>query len=278
MTVYEKLKKLRTEKHFSDKDVAEILGMKLDSYSRLEHGVGKIGSFLKNKLALLYDKDPDYFVDDPEDEAEIEEEPEPVAEAEAELEEEPVAEVEEEPDSEDEVEAEEEAEAAAKPEPEIEAEAEAESEIEAEIEEEPEDEPEAEDDREPEPDEPAREELTDPVEEEQAEPYIEDPADGNEDISQKGQPKNDAPKGEQEEKTGDETLTVQPEIYLMAGEKVKIRVGKRVAEVIVSDRSIAKAKKRGKKIKIKGKRPGAVTVTAFDKNGGELGSLVVIIE
>lgn len=237
MTVYEKLKKLRTEKHFSDKDVAEILGMKLDSYSRLEHGVGKIGSFLKNKLALLYDKDPDYFVDDPEDEAEIEEEPEPVAEAEAE----------------------------------------AESEIEAEIEE-PEDEPEAEDDREPEPDEPAREELTDPVEEEPAEPYIEDPADGIEDISQKGQPKNDAPKGDHEEKTGDETLTVQPEIYLMAGEKVKIRVGKRVAEVIVSDRSIAKAKKRGKKIKIKGKRPGAVTVTAFDKNGGELGSLVVIIE
>ena len=264
MTVYEKLKKLRTEKHFSDKDVAEILGMKLDSYSRLEHGVGKIGSFLKNKLALLYDKDPDYFVDDPEDEAEIEEEP----------------------DSEDEVEAEEEAEAEAEPEPEIEAEAEAESEIEAEIEEpedepeieEPEDEPEAEDDREPEPDEPAREQFTDPVEEEQAEPYIEDPADGIGDISQKGQPKNDAPKGEQEEKTGDETLTVQPEIYLMAGEKVKIRVGKRVAEVIVSDRSIAKAKKRGKKIKIKGKRPGAVTVTAFDKNGGELGSLVVIIE
>ncbi|MBQ1527953.1 MAG: helix-turn-helix transcriptional regulator [Lachnospiraceae bacterium] len=255
MTVYEKLKKLRTEKHFSDKDVAEILGMKLDSYSRLEHGVGKIGSFLKNKLALLYDKDPDYFVDDPEDEAEIEEEPEPVAE------------VEEEPDSEDEVEGEEEAEAEAEPE------------IEAEIEKEPEDEPEIE---EPEPEVEAEAEIEDElvaeIEEEPAEPYIEDPADGIEDISQKGQPKNDAPKGEQEEKTGDETLTVQPEIYLMAGEKVKIRVGKKVAEVIVSDRSIAKAKKRGKKIKIKGKRPGAVTVTAFDKNGGELGSLVVIIE
>ena len=253
MTVYEKLKKLRTEKHFSDKDVAEILGMKLDSYSRLEHGVGKIGSFLKNKLALLYDKDPDYFVDDPEDEAEIEEEPEPVAE------------VEEEPDSEDEVE--------------VEEEAEAEPEIEAEIEKEPEDEPEIE---EPEPEVEAEAEIEDElvaeIEEEPAEPYIEDPADGIEDISQKGQPKNDAPKGEQEEKTGDETLTVQPEIYLMAGEKVKIRVGKKVAEVIVSDRSIAKAKKRGKKIKIKGKRPGAVTVTAFDKNGGELGSLVVIIE
>lgn len=255
MTVYEKLKKLRTEKHFSDKDVAEILGMKLDSYSRLEHGVGKIGSFLKNKLALLYDKDPDYFVDDPEDEAEIEEEPEPVAE------------VEEEPDSEDEVEGEEEAEAEAEPE------------IEAEIEKEPEDEPEIE---EPEPEVEAEAEIEDElvaeIEEEPAEPYIEDPADGIEDISQKGQPKNDAPKGEQEEKTGDETITLQPEIYLMAGEKVKIRVGKKVAEVIVSDRSIAKAKKRGKKIKIKGKRPGAVTVTAFDKNGGELGSLVVIIE
>ena len=76
MTVQEKLIKLRKEKHFSDKDVAEILGMKLNSYSRLEHGVGKIGSFLKNKLALLYDKDPDYFVDDPgfEPEPEITEE------------------------------------------------------------------------------------------------------------------------------------------------------------------------------------------------------------
>ena len=72
MTVQEKLIKLRKEKHFSDKDVAEILGMKLNSYSRLEHGVGKIGSFLKNKLALLYDKDPDYFVDDPEFEPEPE--------------------------------------------------------------------------------------------------------------------------------------------------------------------------------------------------------------
>ena len=72
MTVQEKLIKLRKEKHFSDKDVAEILGMKLNSYSRLEHGVGKIGSFLKNKLALIYDKDPDYFVDDPEFEPEPE--------------------------------------------------------------------------------------------------------------------------------------------------------------------------------------------------------------
>ncbi len=72
MTVQEKLKKLRREKHFSDKDVAEILGMKHNSYSRLEHGVGKIGSFLINKLALLYDKDPEYFVDDPEVESESE--------------------------------------------------------------------------------------------------------------------------------------------------------------------------------------------------------------
>ena len=76
MTVYEKLRKMRTDKHFSEKDVAEILGMRLDSYSRLEHGVGKIGSFVKNKLALLYDKDPDYFVDDPETEPEPEFDPE----------------------------------------------------------------------------------------------------------------------------------------------------------------------------------------------------------
>ncbi len=92
MTVQEKLIKLRKEKHFSDKDVAEILGMKLNSYSRLEHGVGKIGSFLKNKLALLYDKDPDYFVDDPEFEPEKEAEPESISEPEPESEPESISE------------------------------------------------------------------------------------------------------------------------------------------------------------------------------------------
>ncbi len=88
MTVFEKLKKLRAEKHFSDKDVAEILGMRQDAYLRIEHGIGKISSFLKNRLALLYDRDPEYFTDDPEPEPEIsmKPEPEPVSEAEPETE------------------------------------------------------------------------------------------------------------------------------------------------------------------------------------------------
>ena len=88
MTVFEKLKKLRAEKHFSDKDVAEILGMRQDAYLRIEHGIGKISSFLKNRLALLYDRDPEYFTDDPEPESEIptKPEPEPVSEAEPETE------------------------------------------------------------------------------------------------------------------------------------------------------------------------------------------------
>ena len=88
MTVFEKLKKLRAEKHFSDKDVAEILGMRQDAYLRIEHGIGKVSSFLKNRLALLYDRDPEYFTDDPEPESEIptKPEPEPVSEAEPETE------------------------------------------------------------------------------------------------------------------------------------------------------------------------------------------------
>ena len=85
MTVFEKLKKLRAEKHFSDKDVAEILGMRQDAYLRIEHGIGKISSFLKNRLALLYDRDPEYFTDDPEPESEIPTKPEPEPEPESEI-------------------------------------------------------------------------------------------------------------------------------------------------------------------------------------------------
>ncbi len=76
MTVTEKLKKLRSEKHFSEKDIAAILGMKAHAYSRIESGVGRISEFLKNRLASLYGKDPEYFADDPEFEPEPEPEPE----------------------------------------------------------------------------------------------------------------------------------------------------------------------------------------------------------
>ena len=98
MTVFEKLKKLRAEKHFSDKDVAEILGMRQDAYLRIEHGVGKISSFLKNRLALLYDRDPEYFTDDPEPEPEVE--PEIESEPETETEIEPETDTEPEPEAE----------------------------------------------------------------------------------------------------------------------------------------------------------------------------------
>ncbi len=217
MTVYEKLRKMRTDKHFSEKDVAEILGMRLDSYSRLEHGVGKIGSFVKNKLALLYDKDPDYFVDDPE--------PEPEPEPELELEPEPEPELELEPGFEPDMEAE------------------------PEFEPEPEQEPDSE--CEPEP------------EVEQSEPDVEEQTGDSADISPEDLPEND------EE---------EPYKCVKVGEKKKIKVEKKIAEVKVSDESIAKVKVDGKKIKLKGKNPGVVTVIAYNKKDEELGRWIVKVE
>ena len=148
MTVLEKLKMLRSEKHFSDKDVAEILGMRLDAYLRIEHGIGRISSFLKTRLALLYDKDPEYFTDDPETEPEVEPETETEAEAEQETE--------IEPEEETETESEEEPEQETEIEPETDAETKAETDTEPEPETEaktaPKEEPDAEPEPEPEPD------------------------------------------------------------------------------------------------------------------------------
>ena len=223
MTVQEKLKKLRSEKNFTEKDVAEILGMKLDSYSRLEHGVGKIGSFLQNKLALLYDREPEYFTDDPENEPELEDE------------------------------------------------------IEEEIEEEPDE------DIEEEPVEDVYEEL-----EEDAEEI--GPADGG--FEEPGGLSVDIPDALEElimEKDPEEAdailaeVTVEsfglfPDVQIKAGEKEKLRAEKKAAWVTVSDESIAKVKTKGKKIKIKGKKPGVVTVTAYDKKDRVIGNWIVKIE
>ncbi len=223
MTVQEKLKKLREDKHFSDKDVAEILGMRLDSYARLEHGVGKIGSFLKKKLALLYDKDPDYFVDD----AEVQTGPEPESDAEPEIM--------------------------------------------------PQDIPGQENTPEPETAEGIMEEQSISPEPESADILpVELPESDEEEEADRvsGKEANDRIAA----KLTVERFSVSPDKSIKTGEKEKIRVGKKVASVEVSDKSIAKVKKKGKKIRVKGKSPGMITVSAFDKEGQVLGSWMIRVE
>ena len=72
-----------------------------------------------------------------------------------------------------------------------------------------------------------------------------------------------------------EKFSVNPDKYFKVGKKKKIRVGKRVAEVSVSDKSIAKIKIKGRKITVKGRKPGTLRITAYGKKGSVLGSWVI---
>ena len=93
MTVTEKLKKLRAEKHFSEKDIAAILGIRVNEYSRIEKGISRLSDFTRNQLASLYSVSPDYLKDDiPEPEPIVEPEPEPVIESAVETRSEPIPE------------------------------------------------------------------------------------------------------------------------------------------------------------------------------------------
>ena len=72
-----------------------------------------------------------------------------------------------------------------------------------------------------------------------------------------------------------EKFSVNPDKYFKVGKKKKIRVGKRVAEVSVSDKSIAKVRIKGRKITVKGRKPGTLRITAYGKKGSVLGSWVI---
>ena len=72
-----------------------------------------------------------------------------------------------------------------------------------------------------------------------------------------------------------EKFSVNPDKYFKVGKKKKIRVGKRVAEVSVSDKSIAKIRIKGRKITVKGRKPGTLRITAYGKKGSVLGSWVI---
>jgi transcriptional regulator with XRE-family HTH domain len=72
-----------------------------------------------------------------------------------------------------------------------------------------------------------------------------------------------------------ERFSVNPDKYFKVGDKEKIRIGKKVAKISVSDKSIAKVRIKGKKITVKGKKPGTVTIIAYSKKDNVLGKWVI---
>ncbi len=69
-----------------------------------------------------------------------------------------------------------------------------------------------------------------------------------------------------------------PDKIIGVGEKITIKVGKKLRVVAAEDSSIVKVKKKGKKIVIIGKAPGTTVVLAYDKRDWELGAWIVKVE
>ena len=67
-------------------------------------------------------------------------------------------------------------------------------------------------------------------------------------------------------------------IKIPVGGRMTYRLGKKIKNVQVSDKSIVKVKKSGKKIKITGKAPGTATVVAYDKKGQVLGRWTIKVQ
>ncbi|HAG70362.1 MAG TPA: hypothetical protein DCL38_10390 [Lachnospiraceae bacterium] len=78
MGLEKKLVKLRNEKGLSQKDMAEVLGVHINTYSRVERGISKPGAALVSALARFYGKDEAYFSDEPKAEPGPVKEEEPV--------------------------------------------------------------------------------------------------------------------------------------------------------------------------------------------------------
>ncbi len=82
--------------------------------------------------------------------------------------------------------------------------------------------------------------------------------------------------------TGDMTLYAKWELIIdktvMVGKKITFRTSRKIKKFTVSEKGIVNVSKSGKKMIVKGKKPGIVTVVAYDKNGYEVGSWVVEVK
>lgn len=58
----DRLKELRNEKHLSQQNIADMLGMKLQSYQKYEYGQREPGMQMLIKLADCFDVSVDYLL------------------------------------------------------------------------------------------------------------------------------------------------------------------------------------------------------------------------
>ena len=73
--------------------------------------------------------------------------------------------------------------------------------------------------------------------------------------------------------------SINPDKTIKAGKKVTLKSKKKIATIEVSDSSIATVKKKGtKKVVVKGKKAGTVTIKAYDKKGKEIKSWTVKVK
>lgn len=67
MQYYEKLKKLRTDRGLTQKQVADIIGVSAGQYGRYERGLSAIGISKIAALCKYYNISANYFLDLPQD-------------------------------------------------------------------------------------------------------------------------------------------------------------------------------------------------------------------
>ena len=70
----------------------------------------------------------------------------------------------------------------------------------------------------------------------------------------------------------------EPRLVIGVKGKLTYKLDKKIKKLKVSDKSIVKVKKSGKKIKITGKKQGTATVIAYGKKKTVLGSWTVKVE
>ncbi len=78
--------------------------------------------------------------------------------------------------------------------------------------------------------------------------------------------------------TESEEASVKPDKTIKVGRKIKLKADGKVEEFTVSQEGIVKASKNGKRVIVKGRKSGTVTVKAYDKHGEEIGSWVILVK
>ena len=84
-------------------------------------------------------------------------------------------------------------------------------------------------------------------------------------------------------KAGSESVTttvnvVSPDIKISPGDRIKLRVKKKVKRFNVSDENVIKVKRKGRKIQFTGLQRGITSLTAYGRKGKILGRWYIMVE